>query len=90
MLNRRSRPSNLSTSEETAEEKFLRELEEMPYDESRLGQAFVMLSPKHYEGMMNLSEKELNRRSNEEAIQAIMNRTGKSRDEAELMLADPF
>ena len=90
MLNRRSRQSSLSTSEETAEEKFLRELEEMPYDNSRVGQAFVMLSPKQNEGMMNLSEKELNRRSNEEAIQAIMNRTGKSRDEVELLLADPF
>jgi hypothetical protein len=90
MLNRENLLSSLSTSGETAGDKFLKELDEMPYDNSRVGQAFVMLSPKQNEGMMNLSEKELNRRSNEEAIQAIMNRTGKSRDEVELLLADPF
>jgi len=90
MLNRKSRQSSLSSSEETAGEKFLRELEEMPYDNSRVGQAFVMLSPKQNEGMTNLSEKELNKISNEQAIQAIMSRSGKTREEVELMLADPF
>jgi phosphoribosylaminoimidazole-succinocarboxamide synthase len=90
MINQRSHPSNLSTSEETAGEKFLRELDEMPYDNSRVGQAFVMLSPKQNKEMTHLSEKELNKISNEQAIQAIMSRSGKTREEVELMLNNPF
>jgi hypothetical protein len=83
-------PSGSGTSAETAGEKFLRELKATPYNNSRVGQAFVMLSPMSKSKQNAVSEKELNRSSIEDIIQTIMARSGMSREEMERMLADPF
>ena len=77
-------------STETAEEKFVRELKEKPLDYSRAGQAFIILSPGRSVSAARLSEKELHRMSIEDIIQKIMARSGKTREEIERMLADPF
>jgi hypothetical protein len=65
-------------------------LEAKGYNESRVGQAFVMSFPGPKRGMTNLSEKEMNMRETERIIKRIMEQTGKTREEAEAMLADPF
>lgn len=82
--------SNQSNWTEMTGKEHLNKSKQTPLDYSRAGQAFVMFTPSRRNALKNLSEKELNMKTREDAIQAIMQRSGKTREQVEVMLAEQF
>jgi hypothetical protein len=66
-------------------------LKNIPYDNSRVGQASVIIGGvARQKSIYEMTDKELNHFSFESCVEAVMKRSGKSREEVVRMMSDPF